>query len=224
MNVEIRIARGRAELARVARFRHQAFVLEQELDYEALDESADAYSAILLAERGDELLGTLRLTRRSEGLLEDEQALCLDVWAREFLDCEMVQASRFVVARTHRGTEVHQHLIAAGYEHARQLGARLLFIDAPEALLRYYHRIGFRRFGSGYHHPKLGRLYFPLVTFMDDRDYFVRTRALLGRFTDVDRAERARAFFAEHFPGANQMGNGGATTPLADVTGRVSTT
>ena len=180
MTVVIRTARDEADLAAVRRLRNQVFVNELGLAYDALDDRIDEYSTILIGERDGEVLASMRLTRRSDGPLEDEGPLDLALWTRTLGDHELFQASRFVITSAARAGSAQLQMITAAYRRVQAEGGRLCFIDCDPALARYYLRLGFRRFSPSYPHPILRHPYLPLVSFIGDLDYFRRTRALLG--------------------------------------------
>lgn len=198
MNIEIRRANGQADEQGVHTLREQAFMVEQGLAYDRLEAEVDRHSTVLIAEHEGEVVASLRITRRSDGPLEDEHALMLPLWRKAFADAELFQVSRFVIEAARRGSALQLHLLTAAYEFIRAAGGRVCFLDCAPALVRYYQRIGFRRFAPAYVHATLGGEYTPLVMFIDDAPYFRRTHALLGRMAKVDGAQRARALFERH--------------------------
>lgn len=194
MSLGIRTA-DPTDLGRVQALRRQAFVVEQELDYDELDDEIDDYSTILLGERDGELVATMRVTRRSEGPLEDEAPLGLSLWSREFADTELFQASRLVVSATRRGTTDAVRMIEAAYRHVDAAGGRVCFADARPERVSLYERLGMRRLGPPYQHPALDHEYVPLVMLIGDQPHFRQVRSLLARLTERDQAGRARAVY-----------------------------
>jgi predicted GNAT family N-acyltransferase len=193
--LQIRSTRDPADLRRVHALRRDAFVVEQALDYDLLDAEVDDYSTILIGELDGELVASARLTRRSDGPLEDELPLQLPIWSREFTDAELFQASRLVVAASRRCGVAAVRMIEAVYAMVGAAGGRVCFADCRPALVRLYLRVGMRQLGPAYLHPKLGLEYVPLVTLIGDQAHFAQVRSPLARLTEGDDAERARAVY-----------------------------
>lgn len=184
-----------AALAEVRALRRATFEEELGYDYGSLHDDLDERSLILSCSLEGRMIGTVRLTTRDGGPLEDEAPLHLDAWRRAgaFEDREIAQCTRLAVVPEFRARGVTTLFLTRLYLEAERLGVSLVFIDASAELLSYYTRLGFRRFCPAYRHPILGKDYLPLVVFIGDAAHFQAVGSRLRRLAGHDHARRARA-------------------------------
>ena len=184
-----------AELAEARSLRRAAFEEELGHDYGAMLDDLDERSLVLLCSHAGRTIGTVRLSIRESGPLEDEAQLRLDGWrdAGCFADHEIAQCTRLAIVPEFRARGVSTLLMTHLYLEVVKRGVSLVFIDASVELLSYYTRLGFRRFCPTYRHPILDRDYIPLVLFTGDAQHFQSIGSRLRRLAERDDACRARA-------------------------------
>lgn len=148
---------------RIYRFRYSIYVEEMgkpmpgaNHECRTLSDELDDRSTHLMALRGDELIGTLRITWGADGL----PARFSDWYGLErfkkFPQEEISFTGRMMVSAGLRSSVVSLALAREAYRLGRERGVAFDFIHTTPALIPFFKRLGHRRYASEFLDPDLG--------------------------------------------------------------------
>ncbi len=207
----LRVARvaSDAERERLYAFRYKVYVEEFEMTRDAdhgkrrLVDELDAYSDSYAVFRGEEVVGSLRVTMLAD--LPDPGPLiakyAIEPAVREMGLGAIAATSRFILAPELRmGTTIFR-LMQAAYRDGTARGTRLNYGDCSPHLLPFYEHLGFRRYTRGYNDTAFGYK-IPILMLVGDREYFRRNRSPLRRLVEKAPDDAAaRRWFERTYPG-----------------------
>jgi CRP-like cAMP-binding protein/GNAT superfamily N-acetyltransferase len=177
MAIEIREATETPDREAVFRLRYDTYVLEMGREQEFADRSRsqiedpwDATATLFGAWDAQELIGTVRYTRRINAPLEHEELYDMDRLRPLYPD-RVSMMSKLLVRSDYRKSGVTLQLVAAAYQRARQVGDKLAFINCRPHLFRMYQLMGCRLYRPNIQLPVVGTV-IPMVIVLDDADYF----------------------------------------------------
>ncbi|MEA2246280.1 MAG: hypothetical protein QOH46_809 [Solirubrobacteraceae bacterium] len=124
--IEVRPARGAAELSAALALRHEVFVVEQRVPREEEYDGADEQALHLVALEAGQVVGTCRL----------------------IVDRDTVTIGRVAVAAAARRRGLASRLLAEAEEHTRALGARRIALAAQTGALALYEQAGYTAYGE----------------------------------------------------------------------------
>ncbi len=160
-NIEIRLVSSKADLEAVAQFRYQIYC--QELGYDKhradverkmLFDSLDNRSCVFAAYRGEEIVGTGRM---SEVIREDEEyfaSLHLDRCVKRF--GKVFLATKFMVKPEFRKTSLFFQIASKCYEYSTILGAKAFVVFCYDHLCPTFQKLGFRSYLDRQEVPDFG--------------------------------------------------------------------
>ncbi|TGM02430.1 GNAT family N-acetyltransferase [Leptospira jelokensis] len=135
-----------------------------------IKEPFDETGHLFLAETEEgEIIGTVRINFRKDGSLECEDLYEMDLF-RPFYPDKVSMSTKLMVKREYRHTAAASMLCMKIYEHARENGIVIDFIDTNPHLVRLYNQVGYRMYKKNIHHPEYG-IVIPMVFLLDDNEY-----------------------------------------------------
>lgn len=193
---------------RIYRFRYSIYVEEMGkpmpgADHErrTLRDELDERSTHLMALRGDELIGTIRITWGADGLPERfVNWYGLDRFGG-FPKGEISFTGRLMVSEGLRSSAVSLALAREAYRLGRERGVGFDFIHTTPALIPFFERLGHRRYASEFLDPDLGPRT-PMVLVLGDVGHLDSCRSPFGslaRELNHHRPEHAD-WFKNQFP------------------------
>lgn len=161
-HLRFRSVRSMEDYAEVLGLRREAYVgagkRDQDTRPEDMASPLDGKSRILMALHHDRLVGTLTFTfPADEGTVLDSQTGFPGAKYPVPLPpkANLIEVSRLCIDSEYRGTDVLQGLFEHGLKHFLLSDRHWLLTSAMDELLPMYERIGFRRLGASYKHPRL---------------------------------------------------------------------
>jgi predicted GNAT family N-acyltransferase len=161
-HLRFRSVRSMEDYAEVLRLRREAYVGAGKRGEETLPEDMasplDGKSRILMAIHQHRLVGTLTFTFPvDEGTVLDSQMGFPGAKYPASIPpkANLIEASRLCIDSEYRGTDVLQGLFEHGLKHFLLSDRHWLLTSAMDELLPMYEKIGFRRLGASYRHPRL---------------------------------------------------------------------
>lgn len=193
------------------RLRHRIFV--EELRYRIPDvepengirEPEDDDAVLFVARDRDEAVGTLALDLASGAGFSTPtvEHLQLEEFTRRFGNGAVCVIRKALVARCHRGTAAFRHMIAAALDAVSGLGAiRFCFIDCSPYLVRFYERIGCRRYAPSFTYDDTGIISVPMCVVLDDHEHLRRSAPwMIDVLQDAGRHDdpEVRRWFRDHW-------------------------
>jgi hypothetical protein len=149
-----------------------------------LTEPIDESSRLFYAVRDGELVGSIRLTLGADGGLTREliAKYSLDEFLGQVSPEAIIVGERFMVNRSHRGTDVLFSMFTTYMRLVNELRIQLIIGDCEPHLLNVYQALGFRPYApENINSPDAGYL-IPLVIVAEDIDY---VRALDSPLAEV---------------------------------------
>jgi predicted GNAT family N-acyltransferase len=160
--LRFRSVRSMEDYAEVLGLRREAYVGAGKRGQDTLPEDMasplDGKSRILMALHHDRLVGTLTFTfPTDEGTVLDSQTGFTGAKYPVAIPpkANLIEVSRLCIHSEYRGTDVLQGLFEHGLKHFLLSDRHWLLTSAMDELLPMYERIGFRRLGASYKHPRL---------------------------------------------------------------------
>ncbi len=177
MRPTIRFATSEEDRERVYRFRYQVYVEEmlRKQTYADpvrrwIEEPFDATGYLLMAEQGDQLVGTLRTNFASEtDFSYYPELFSMNSVGPAFPEAVSL-STKFMIAPNLRAGTLAVRLARVVYELGRVRGIRHDFIDCNAHLEAFFTGLGYRRYSPHVEHPEYGRV-LPLRLDIEDRDY-----------------------------------------------------
>lgn len=193
---------------RIYRFRYSIYVEEMGkpmpgADHErrTLRDELDERSTHLMALRGEELIGTIRITWGADGL----PARFVNWYGLDRFDGfpkkEISFTGRLMVSEGLRSSAVSLALAREAYRLGRERGVGFDFIHTTPALIPFFERLGHRRYASEFLDPDLGSRT-PMVLVLGDVRHLDSCRSpfsSLARELNHHRPEHAD-WFRNQFP------------------------
>lgn len=193
---------------RIYRFRYSIYVEEMGkpmpgADHErrTLRDELDERSTHLMALRGEELIGAIRITWGADGL----PGRFVNWYGLErfggFPKEEISFTGRLMVSEGLRSSAVSLALAREAYRLGRERGVGFDFIHTTPTLIPFFERLGHRRYGSEFLDPDLGPRT-PMVLVLGDMGHLDSCRSPLGplaRELNHHRPEHAE-WFRNQFP------------------------
>jgi len=161
-HLRFRSVRSLEDYAEVLRLRRDAYVGAGKRDAETLPEDMasplDGKSRILMALHHGRLVGTLTFTfpASEETVLDSQTGFPGAKYPVSIPPkANLIEVSRLCIDSDYRGTDVLQGMFEHGLKHFLLSDRHWLLTSAMDELLPVYERIGFRRLGASYKHPRL---------------------------------------------------------------------
>ena len=193
MRPAIRFATSEEDRERVYRFRFRIYVEEmlRKQTYadpvrRRVEEPFDASGYILMAEQGDQLVGTLR----TNFARDTDFSYYPELFSMHSVGAAFPQAvslsTKFMIAANLRAGTLAVRMARVVFELGRLQGIRHDFIDCNAHLEAFFTGLGYRRYSPYVEHPEYGRV-LPLRLDIEDHDFlkslgspFVRDRGWGG--------------------------------------------
>lgn len=175
--IKVRLAETESDRQKIFQLRYDIYVQEMNrkqsyADHSLLriEEPYDATGHLFLAETEEgEVIGTVRINFRKDGPLECEELYDMEEF-RPFYPDKVSMSTKLMVKREYRSSAAASMLCMKIYEHARQNGVLLDFIDTNPHLVRLYNQVGYRLYKKNIDHPDYGNV-IPMVFLLDDNEY-----------------------------------------------------
>lgn len=207
--MEIIQTRTEEQRERIYRFRYSIYVEEMGKPMPGADhvrrtlrDELDDRSTHLMALRGDELIGTLRITWGADGLPER----FVNWYGLErfmgFPKEDLSFTGRMMVSAGLRSSAVSLALAREAYRLGRERGVGFDFIHTTPALIPFFERLGHRRYAPEFLDPDLGPRT-PMVLVLGDFEHLDSRQSPFGplaRELNHHRPEHAEWFKNEFAP------------------------
>ncbi|MFK0691144.1 cyclic nucleotide-binding domain-containing protein [Mesorhizobium sp. IMUNJ 23033] len=179
------------------RFRHPEADHQRREISDDLDQWSTIYAII---DQHEEVLGTLRCTVLGDVPNQDEilERRQLRPFAERFGVVSIATTSRFMLDRRIRKSSAIRRFIDVGVDLALARGVRFNFGETNSIWLRYFERLGYRRFTEGVNDPVFG-YHLPIVMLVRDMSYLRRAKSpLLRLFAEHEHDREAADWFARY--------------------------
>jgi len=185
MSYSIKIASSKEDKEAIFRFRYKVYMEElnkrhiaADHDHKMLFDEADKYTILYYAANGNDVIGTVRSQRGTEGmfLANDKIFFGIDVFDAHIDCCEMAIVDRLIVDQEYRHGSLAHELMLATYLGGLEVGTRICFITCDEKLLQMYQRYGFRVYATPVFLSS-GEKRYRMVLMLCDRNHLQKVRS-----------------------------------------------
>lgn len=213
-SLTIRPINSAQELEAVAQLRYQVYVNELGRrpiglndDLQRLDDPEDAYSIVLAAFDGDNMVGTFRITPADK--LDDDSSW-REIYNNGKFPVNAAQQyifSRMIATNDYRDKGLASVFFKAAFDCIRQAGGELAFLHCPSHLVSLYEVMGFRRYKPGFVHEEAG-FRIPMVMITGDWGHFESVKSpLLSQVMQYPPNVSLGDWFEQAFPAHSKPGS-----------------
>ncbi|TGN17322.1 GNAT family N-acetyltransferase [Leptospira idonii] len=174
--IRVRLAETAEDKEKIFQLRYDIYVQEMNRKQSFADHSKarihepyDDTGYLFLAEDEGTVVGTVRINFRRHGVLECEELYDMEQF-RPFYPDKVSMSTKLMVKREYRSSAAASMLCMKIYEHARDNGILIDFIDTNPHLVRLYSQVGYRLYKKNIDHPDYGNV-IPMAFLLDDNDY-----------------------------------------------------
>ncbi|TGN13152.1 GNAT family N-acetyltransferase [Leptospira ilyithenensis] len=204
--IRVRLAQNSEDREKIFQLRYDIYVQEMNrkqsfADHEKarIHEPYDDTGHLFLAEDDDQVIGTVRINFRKDGELECENLYDMGHF-QPFYPNQVSMSTKLMVRREYRSSAAASMLCMKIYEHARENGILIDFIDTNPHLVRLYSQVGYRLYKKNIDHPDYGNV-IPMVFLLDDHEYLRQIHSPFLRLAKRYPAGTELAdLFKERFP------------------------
>jgi len=172
----------KSEKEAIYRLRYDVYISEKKeihpntdnINYFVKDEFDDI-SDLFYIECENEVIASLRISMKKNGLLEFEDKYEMDRF-KPYYPENISTTSRLIVNSEKRNGRCLSILINHIFEYGIDNGILLDFINCSEPLDKLYESMGYRRYKNNFDHPVYGSV-IPLVLFGNDISYFNKIKS-----------------------------------------------
>lgn len=143
-----------------------------------LCDEMDAKARTIIAQKNNEIAGTMRLFWGGDGGLSPtlKNAYQLDLFSHILSDEKICIIERLMIDESYRGSAIALEIYQAAWFFVVEHNIELVLLSSEPHLLNSYLRLGFRPFGRTYTYPGIG-LVVPMMFLPGDHEHLSKVRS-----------------------------------------------